>query len=114
MNLQLSVQLIKYRDITLELISSVENENYDFLDDLLNHRETVILDINTLKYTEEEFKAACQELKILFLQDNLNKLINYKKDKVRHELDSLSSNKSAQKSYNKNFSVDSIFFNKKI
>jgi len=114
MNSQLREELTKYRDTTIELIKAVENENYDILDNYIDQRREIINSIEKLNFTKEEFIIVCNELKILFFQNNLNKLMNEKKLKVKRQLESINDTKNLQSSYNKKFSVDSIFFNKKI
>ncbi|HCW03402.1 MAG TPA: flagellar protein FliT [Clostridium sp.] len=114
MNSQLRKELIKYKDTTIELIGAVEKEDYDLLESLIEKRSKVIKAIEKLKYSQEEFRAICTELKILFFQDKMNKLMNEKKLKIKRQLDSMNENKNLRNSYNKKFNVDSIFFNKKI
>lgn len=114
MNSQLREELTKYKDTTLEIIKAVEDENYDLLEGLISKRGEIINSIEKLNYSKEEFKAICMDLKILFFQNNLNKFMNEKKVKIKRQLESMDDNKNARNSYNKKFSVDSIFFNKKI
>lgn len=114
MNSQLREELAKYRDTTIELIQAVENENYEILDSLVEKRSEIINSVDKLTFSKEEFKTICLEFKILLLQDSLNKLMNEKKLKVKRQLESMDENKNLRNSYNKKFSVDSIFFNKKI
>lgn len=114
MNSQLTEELTKYKDTTIELIKAVESEDYDLLESIIAKRSEIINNIEKLNYTHEEFRANCTKLKILFFQNNLNKLMNEKKLKIKSQLDSMNENKNLRNSYNKKFSVDSIFFNKKI
>jgi len=112
--MDLKDNLKQYKDITLELISNVEKDNFEILDMLLSNRQNVIDEIEKLNYTKEEFLNLCKELNILVLQQKLTKLMNMKKANLRNDIDALTNSQNANKSYNKKFAVDSVFFNKKI
>lgn len=112
--MNLKDNLKQYKDITLELISNVEKDNFEILDMLLSNRQNVIDEIEKLNYAKEEFFNLCKELDILVLQQKLTKLMNMKKANLRNDIDALTSSQNANKSYNKKFAVDSVFFNKKI
>lgn len=114
MNMDLYETLENFKIITLKLIEELEKDNFDELDSLLNLRQLEIDKMDNINYTKEEFKKLCMEYKILALQERLTKLMNQKRMEVRNEIDKLSEAKSANKSYNKRFSIDSIYFNKKI
>lgn len=112
--MNLDEELIKYKDLTLELITSVEKEEYDNLDNLLTNRQNVIEQINELTYSKEEFLYLCKKLDILVLNQKLIKITNQKKTSIRNHMDELRVSQSANKSYTKKFAVDAVFFNKKI
>jgi hypothetical protein len=106
--------MYKFKELTLMLINSVENEEYDNLDFLINERQKLIDKMELLDYTKEEFKDTCIELQILPLQQKLTTLINNSKSKIRSELDNMATSKTANRNYNKGFRVDAVFFNKQI
>lgn len=103
-----------FKELTLMLITSVENEEYDRLDFLINERQKLIDKMELLNYTREEFKEVCIGLQILPLQQKLTTIMNSSKNKIRNELDKMATSKTANKNYNKGFKVDAIFFNKQI
>ncbi|SUY61118.1 Uncharacterised protein [Clostridium sporogenes] len=53
---ELRNKLIKFREITLNIIVSLEKEDYDPPRKLLKERELIIQEINNLNYQKEEFK----------------------------------------------------------
>lgn len=112
--MDLKEKLIEYKSITLELITNVENEGYDNLDKLLISRQNVMDEIDNITYSKEEFLCLCKELDILVLNQKLIKTTKEKKAGILKKIDELKTSKTANKSYNKRFAVDSIFFNKKI
>jgi hypothetical protein len=114
MNNELLEFLIVYNKITLELIHSVEKENYDILDELFQNRQTTINSINNLSYSKDMFTSICENIGIVENEKKLNEIMNIKRQAAREELGKMSGRRTAHKSYNKNFNVDSLFFNKKI
>jgi len=110
----LKAHLMEYKEITLALIKALEEDNIDELDLLLENRQDLINHIETYEYDKEVFKDLCINLKIIPLQSKLSTMLNEKKSEVKEEIDKLVELKSVSKSYNKRFSVDSIYFNKKI
>jgi hypothetical protein len=106
--------LKEYKNITLEIINSLEKEDYDALGQLISNRQNIIDEIDKLSYSKEEFVKICKELDILMIQQKLVKLINEKKASLRNNMNNLATSQNANKSYNRRYSVDSIFFNKKI
>lgn len=112
--MSLKIKLKEYRDITVELISNVEKDNFHLLDELLSHRQNIIDEIDRISYSKDEFLNLCKELDILVLQQKLVKLMNEKKANLRNDIDTLANSQNANKSYNKRFTADSVFFNKKI
>lgn len=106
--------LMEFRDKTIELIAILESDNYDSLEETLNVREKVIEAINLITYDNKVFKELCLSLKILPLQQKLQLIMNQKKSILQEDINRISSNASANKSYNKAFSVDSLYLSKKI
>lgn len=112
--MELKDGLKEYKNITLDIINSLEKEDYDALEQLISSRQNIINTIDKLSYSKEEFIRICKELDILMLQQKLIKLMNEKKATLRNNMNNLATSQNANKSYNKRYSVDSIFFNKKI
>ncbi|MCM8710962.1 flagellar protein FliT [Clostridium sp. SYSU_GA19001] len=111
---QLREALNNYRSITIKLIEELEKDNYDALETLLSDRQMLIEQMNKINYSANEFKSICNELQILMLQEKLTKLMNIKRTYVKDKLDKFSARKTANRSYSKRFSVDALYFNKKI
>lgn len=112
--MNLEEKLIEYKNLTLQLIANVENEDYDSLDKLLTSRQNVMDEIDSIEYSKEKFLALCKKLDILVLNQKLIKITKEKEANVRKNINGLRTSKTANKSYNKKFAVDSVFFNKKI
>lgn len=113
-NALLVQNICKYRDISIKLIECMEKEDYDSLEALLNERQRIIENIEEISYSKEEFTKICKRFDILILQKRLSDLMNEKRTKVKRELESLNESKNARKNYNRSYSIDSMYFNKKI
>jgi hypothetical protein len=111
---RLKEEFINYKNINLKLIKALEEENFDILDDLLSERQEIIDNVNSINYEQAELASVFSELKILEEEDKLKELMKKKMDGVKDNIDKLAKTKRAGKSYNSKFSVDSIYFNKKI
>lgn len=106
---ELRRKLIKFREITLNIIDYLEKEDYDSPENLLEERENIIKEINNLNYKNEEFKKIGVELELLLIEKKLQDLMIEKKAKVKLKLKKSSENKEANKNYNiKQFSKESI------
>lgn len=113
-NVELKRQLEVYNSDTLKLIESLEKEDYDALESLLNKRQQTIDNISKLDYTKQEFSALVEELKILEHQKSLSDLMTKKRDDVKEELNKISNAKNASYMYNKRIYSNSRVFNKTI
>lgn len=111
---RLKYYLSQFREKTIELINLLEKEEYDKLDDVLNSREKIIKHIRGIGSDSDVFKELCVSLKIIPLEQKLNSILNLKKSKIQKELNKISNKTSANKTYNKSFSVDSLYLSKKI
>ncbi|KOY65705.1 flagellar protein FliT [Clostridium sporogenes] len=93
-------KLIKFKEITLSIIDSLENEDYDSPERLLEERENIIKEINNLDYKKEEFKKVDKELELLVIEKRLQNLMIEKKLRIKLKLKKASENKEANKNYN--------------
>ncbi|MCT8976133.1 flagellar protein FliT [Clostridium sp. CX1] len=112
--MNLKEKLIEYKNITIQLIANVEGEDYDSLEKLLTNRQNIMNEIDSITYSKEEFLVLCKELDILVLNQKLIKVTKEKKSNTLKNIDGIKVSKTANKSYNKRFAVDSVYFNKKI
>ncbi|MFU0823717.1 MULTISPECIES: flagellar protein FliT [Clostridium] len=112
--MELKDGLKEYKNITLDIISSVEKENYDALEQLMSNRQNIINTMDKLDYSKEEFIEVCKELDILMIEQKLLELIKEKRASLINNMNKLVIRNNANKSYNKIYSIGSVFFNKKI
>ncbi len=71
---KLKENLIKYRDLTLNIIEALEREDYDIPEKFLEERQSIINEINNLPHTKEEFKSINNELDLILLEKNFKLL----------------------------------------
>jgi len=106
---ELRNKLIKFREITLNIIVSLEKEDYDPPRKLLKERELIIQEINNLNYQKEEFKKIDEELELLLIEKKLQNLMIEKKANIKLKIKKTLENKVANRNYStKQFNTDSI------
>lgn len=111
---ELMQKLVQFKQVTIELISALENDEFIKLDDLLNSRQIVIDSIEKIKYTTAEFTNICNEFDILYQHQELVKLMQEKKDSTKEEISKIQITRNANNNYNKSFYNSVEMFNKKI
>lgn len=114
MNNQLKILLGKYQNISLNILKLTYDEEYDSMEALINERQAIINNINNLDYTKDEFINIAKELKIEELEFKINKLLQLKKEQSKKQMEDFITSKNANNNYKKNYSIDSLFFNKKV
>lgn len=103
-----------YKEDTLKIISSLERDNFDALESLINMRQQTIDSINNIEHTQQEFLEIAEDIQILLYQKKLADLMLKKRNEVRSELNKMSSVKNASYVYNKRIYNNSVSFNKSI
>ncbi|MBC8062818.1 MAG: hypothetical protein H7Y18_19475 [Clostridiaceae bacterium] len=111
---ELRKALFEYNKITLELIDTLINEEYDVLENLFKERQNQIDKMNTYIYSGEQFSNICNELNVLCNQEQLEELMKKKRNYLKSEITKLSESKVANKSYSRRPLVDSLYLNKEI
>lgn len=103
-----------YMKLTQEIDTSLENDDYDKLDELLDKREDIISNVNTLKYSNEEFKNVYEEIGLAAIEEKLKNTFTRKHAELKSNLNAVTKGRNVNKIYSKKFDVDAIFFNKKL
>lgn len=111
---ELKQMLVQFKQVTIELITALQQDEIHKLDSLLDSRQMVIENMEKLKYTTEEFTNICNELDILNVQHQLSELMQAKKENTKKELNKIQLTKSANNNYNKSFYANSGTFDKQI
>lgn len=111
---ELTQELVGFKQVTIELIRALKQDEINKLDDLLDNRQRSIVNMEKLEYTAEEFANICDELDILKVQHELLELMKEKKEDTKEELNKIQLTRNANNNYNKSFYVNSSMFNKQI
>lgn len=111
---ELTKELVQFKQVTIELIKVLQQDEVYKLDALMDSRQTIIENMEKLQYTTEEFTNICNELDILDTQNKLLELMQTKKENTKEELSKIQQTKNANNNYNKSFYVNSGILNKKI
>ncbi|MBZ9636024.1 hypothetical protein [Clostridium sp. FP1] len=111
---ELTQKLVQFKQVTMELIRVLQQDEINKSDVLLDSRQMLIEDMEKLQYTTEEFADICNELDILKVQHELLELMQLKKEDTKQELNRIQIIKNANNNYNKSFYANSSMFNKQI
>lgn len=111
---ELVQELVRFKQVTIELIRALQQGQINKLDDLLNSRQMIIENMEKLQYTTEEFTDICTNLDILNVQHELLELMKIKKEDTKEELNKIQITKNANSNYNKSFYSNVETFNKQI
>lgn len=113
-NNELKMLLEKFINITIQIIGELKADNFDELKLLFDKRQELIDYIDKMEYSKGDFIKISNELKLLDYQKKVEELMNLKRNNLRFELEKFIKVKTANKSYNKGYNIDSLYFNKKI
>ena len=102
------------KDITLTLITNVEKEQYDELDNLIEKRQFELDAIEKMEVDKNILKEVCINFGILPLQQKLSMLLLEKRNKTQREINSLNMSVNANNQYNNRFASDAMYLSKKI
>ncbi|MGH4121132.1 hypothetical protein [Clostridium sp.] len=111
---ELKQMLVQFKQVTVELIKVLKQDEIYKLDELLNSRQTVIENMEKFQCSTEEFRKLCSELDILNAEKELSELMLEKKESTKCELDKIQVTRSANRNYNKSFYANSGTFDKQI
>ncbi|NFF61836.1 hypothetical protein FDB08_10195 [Clostridium botulinum] len=91
--------LKKYRDMNMNIINELNNDNIDLVEELLNKKDKLIKKIETIEYSKQEFKKIVLDLKLNESEKMLNQLSMVKKQEYRKEINSINKGKNANRIY---------------
>lgn len=109
-----------FKDKTLEIVNSIENNQLECLENLFFERQKIIDSINKLSYEKEEFIKIYKELDIsteemkikAFLDKSIFEVKN-KRESLKNEILRLKNQKKINNKYSSIGYLDSMFVSKK-
>ena len=111
--MNLNENLIKYKNITLNIIQTVKDDKYEKLDELFNKRQLILDNINKLDYSKEELKMYYVQCEIEKSEKILTCEIKARKQNLLEKIKVNNKRQAAVVGYNK-LSTNSVFLSKKI
>ncbi|CCJ33791.1 flagellar protein FliT [Caloramator australicus] len=103
--------LAQYKNISLEILKALSDDEFDNLDTLLDKRQALIDILNNKN--KNQIKKIIEDLNLLELETKIQNLLNEKLQSLRNQLKNFNEKKSAAKAYTNKENLDSIFLNKK-
>lgn len=106
--------LEKYNKLNIDSIEAVEKDDVEKLNILLKEKDLIIEKIDNLNYTADEFKRYAQEIDLVNVENQLERVIREKQKYVKEKIKSTAVSKSAVGAYSSANFINSGMFNKKI
>lgn len=103
----------EYACLTKEIINTLNEEDYDNLQGILNKRDMILKSIAS-GYNKRDVKEVCDELQIMKLEKEATELISQKKEETRIKINQISKKRNANISYNRGLNSKSTIFSKKV
>lgn len=106
--------LIKeYRTISIEIIESLDNDNLDSLDILLDEREKIINNKDIINYNPEKLKELYEKYGCLELDKLILEEIKLQKNQLRKKILEVEKGKKVTKGYS-DLNAKAVFLSKEI
>lgn len=105
--------ILKYKGITLDIISAVNQEELDKLESLFLERECVLTEISNRNEEKEKLRKLYEENGLSVIDEELKKRIETSLENVRLELFKIRKMSEINKVYN-TFDAKSVYISKKI
>lgn len=103
-----------FKRCTLESITSLQNDDFDSLHNLLIKRQEILDSINGMNSSKEECRDIVNDLDIESLEKSFTEIMEEKRRELKHNIDIIERNKTAANNYNKVSTKKAIIFSKKI
>ncbi|MDS1002899.1 hypothetical protein P9J83_05195 [Clostridium sporogenes] len=103
----------EYKKISLQIKDSLDNDNLDSLDILLEKREKIINSVDINKFNIEELKEVYKKYGILQLDKLIFEEMNLQKNQLRKKIFEIQKGKNLAQGYN-NLNTKAVFLTKEI
>lgn len=109
--MNLNEYLEEYRSVTLALIDAIEKDAET--ESLIKKRENILESMSNLNFDKEEAKAIGESLRLLQLEDELQRTAKKEQVKIRKQIDRLKKARQVNINYN-NFENKARVLNKNV
>lgn len=109
--MNLEENIIKYRDITLNIMEMVKAEDYENLEKFFNERQLILDYINKINYSKEELKKLYIKCGIDDLEKKMELEMKVKKEDLLKKMKENQIRKAAMSGYN-NLNAKAVFLSK--
>lgn len=103
----------EYQTISLQIKESLDNDNLDSLEMLLNQREKIINNVDIASFDIEELKESYEKYKVFQLDKLIFEEMKLQKDQLRKKIFEVEKGKNVAKGYN-NLNAKAVFLSKEI
>jgi len=104
----------EYINVTEEIITALKEDDYNKIDELLNHRDKLLQELTAHGFKKEELSNEIAQDKIMVLEQTIKNIIKDKKTEIEKRLRNLAKSKRANSVYYNVNNSRAIVFNKTI
>ncbi|GFR36141.1 flagellar protein FliT [Thermobrachium celere] len=97
-----------YKELSIDIINAINNENVDLLDELLDKRQLIINEIEKIE-DKSQIKNIINELNILKIDEKINNAIIELKQKIKENIKKVKEQRSVNNRYKINEPIDSVY-----
>ena len=104
----------EFKVCSLSILSILEKEDYEGLDNKVNERQHILEAIDKLSFTKDEIGKVVEELKIIELSEKINDLMAVKRNYLKTQIEDTVVKKNASSEYSRNLYNNFHAFSKKV
>ncbi|CDF58028.1 flagellar protein FliT [Thermobrachium celere] len=97
-----------YKELSIDIINAINNEDVDLLDELLDKRQLIINEIENIE-DKSQIKNIISELNILKIDEKINNAIIELKQKIKENIKKVKEQRSVNNRYKINEPIDSVY-----
>lgn len=112
MDEKLKSYLEYFKKHTIQMIDELKSDDLNNFEVALNNRQQIIDKINDLNFNQSEFNEICEQLDIITLDSELNKITKDEKDKLKQKILGIKKSQSANTAYYSNINKSNVFSKK--
>lgn len=103
----------KYKNISLAIISALENDDVDSMNELVSERGKVLKLISDVDVEKKELKRLYEKYDLFSIDRKINEKFQQEMDDLKQKINRVKVSKEASKSYNK-VNARSVFLSRKM
>jgi cytoplasmic iron level regulating protein YaaA (DUF328/UPF0246 family) len=106
--------VLKLKQLTDQLVETLDNATYEEIDEFVQQREEIMTEFQTRKFSSSELDNNRETMKQILQHDQIIlERMKALKDEATQSINKISSGKAQKNAYDKFYSMDGVYFDKK-